>query len=87
MSQFDLSAGKPVVQLAERQLERPCKPLRWFHIALLLAPFVGLLWPPFYARSTPEIFGIPFFYTYQFAWVFVSAALTGLVYRSIRGKR
>jgi hypothetical protein len=58
--------------------------LRWYHVLLLLLPFVGLLWPPFYARWTPEIFGMPFFYAYQFAWVLISSALTGLVYRSTR---
>ena len=59
------------------------KPLRWGHYCILAIPFVGLLWPPFYARWTPEIFGIPFFYAYQFAWIPVSAALTALVYRDI----
>jgi hypothetical protein len=48
---------------------------------LLLLPFAGLLWVPLYARQTPELFGFPFFYWYQFVWVIVSAALTGLVYR------
>jgi len=50
----------------------------WY--ALLLIPFVALLWLPFYARRTPELFGFPFFYWYQFAWVFGGAAITGLVY-------
>jgi len=36
---------------------------------LLLAPFVGLLWVPFYNRATPKLFGFPFFYWYQFLWV------------------
>ncbi len=50
----------------------------WY--ALLLIPFVALLWLPFYARRTPALFGFPFFYWYQFAWVFLGAAITGLVY-------
>jgi hypothetical protein len=50
----------------------------WY--ALLLIPFVGLLWLPFYARRTPELFGFPFFYWYQFLWVFIGAGITGLVY-------
>ena len=51
---------------------------------LLLAPFVGLLFPGWYAKSDPELFGFPFFYWYQFVWVFVAALLTGFVYRATR---
>lgn len=58
--------------------------LRWFHLVMLGLPFIGLLWVPLYAHATPEIFGIPFFYTYQFAWILISASLTGLVYRGVR---
>ena len=47
---------------------------------LLLLPFVGLLFPAIYARATPALFGFPFFYWYQFAWVFVTAVITALVY-------
>jgi len=47
---------------------------------LLLLPFVALLWPPFYAKATPRLGGFPFFYWYQFLWVLLGAALTGLVY-------
>ena len=51
---------------------------------LLLLPFAGLCFPALYARATPALFGFPFFYWYQFAWVFLSAALMGLVYRKLR---
>ena len=51
---------------------------------LLLPPFVGLLWVPFYARATPRLFGFPFFYWYQFAWVIVTALLTWIVFRIVR---
>ena len=47
---------------------------------LLLLPAIGLLCPAVYARQTPELFGFPFFYWYQFAWVFLTAAITGIVY-------
>ena len=47
---------------------------------LLALPAMGLLFPVLYARSTPTLFGFPFFYWYQFAWVFVTAAITALVY-------
>lgn len=50
----------------------------WY--VLLLPPFIGLLWVPWYAKSGPKLWGFPFFYWYQFAWVIVGAALTALVY-------
>ena len=34
---------------------------------LLLLPFIGLLWVPFYNDELPAVFGFPFFYWYQFA--------------------
>jgi hypothetical protein len=52
---------------------------RW--LLLLLLPFVGLLYPPIYARLEPDLWGIPFFVWYQFLWVFISVAITSLVYR------
>ena len=50
---------------------------------LLLVPYVGLLWVPFYNFKTPELFGFPFFYWYQLAWVPVTSLLIFIVYRSI----
>jgi hypothetical protein len=49
---------------------------------LLLLPFVGLLWVPFYNFGDPSLFGFPFFYWYQFAWVPITSILIWLVYRS-----
>jgi len=31
---------------------------------LLLLPFIGLLWVPFYNSASPSLFGFPFFYWY-----------------------
>ncbi len=39
---------------------------------LLLLPFIGLCFPQIYAKATPALFGFPFFYWYQFAWVILS---------------
>jgi hypothetical protein len=47
---------------------------------LLLLPFIGVLWVPFYNSIEPMWDGIPFFYWYQFLWIFISAALTAVVY-------
>ena len=50
--------------------------------ALLLVPFIGLLWVPFYNFREPELFGFPFFYWYQLLWVPITAFLTWIVWRS-----
>ncbi|MDB5849962.1 MAG: hypothetical protein JWP29_3714 [Rhodoferax sp.] len=47
---------------------------------LLLLPFVGLLWLPFYNGLLPSLFGFPFFYWYQLMWVPITALLIGVVY-------
>jgi Protein of unknown function (DUF3311) len=48
----------------------------------LLLPFVGLLWVPFYNFQEPALFGFPFFYWYQLAWVPICSLLIWIVYRS-----
>ena len=50
---------------------------------LLLLPYAGLLWVPFYNRAGPDLLGFPFFYWYQFAWVPVTSLIIYLVYRSV----
>jgi FtsH-binding integral membrane protein len=47
---------------------------------LLLAPFVAVLWVPFYNSIEPAWMGIPFFYWYQFLWVVISSVITLVVY-------
>jgi uncharacterized protein DUF3311 len=54
----------------------------WY--ALLLLPFLALLYPPLYAHEDPRVFGVPFFYWYQFAWLLITAAITTTVYRRTR---
>jgi hypothetical protein len=46
-----------------------------------LVPFIGLIWVPFFNKVEPSFFGLPFFYWYQFLWVFLTPALTYIVYR------
>ncbi|WP_345351837.1 DUF3311 domain-containing protein [Rhodococcus olei] len=50
---------------------------------LLLIPVVAILWVPLYARTGPELGGFPFFYWYQFAWVFLCAAATFGAYKIV----
>jgi Protein of unknown function (DUF3311) len=51
---------------------------------ILVLPFIALLVPAFYAHAEPALFGFPFFYWYQFAWLVATSALTALVYRLTR---
>lgn len=50
---------------------------------LLVLPYLGLLFPQFYARATPAFFGFPFFYWYQLLWVILASALIAIVYRKL----
>ena len=56
------------------------KPRNRAWLWLLLVPFVALFWVPFFNVLEPRLFGIPFFYWYQFLWVFLTPALTYFVY-------
>ena len=47
---------------------------------LLLLQFIPALWVPFYNSFEPTFAGIPFFYWFQLALVFASAAVTAVVY-------
>ena len=47
---------------------------------LLVPPFVGVLWVPFYNSIEPKLGGVPFFYWYQFLWILIGAGLTAVVY-------
>jgi hypothetical protein len=55
---------------------------RW--VLLLILPYLGLCFPRIYARSLPVLWGFPFFYWYQFAWVIAASALMGIVYYKLK---
>jgi hypothetical protein len=55
------------------------KPRRWW-LLLLTLPYLGLCFPQMYACASPALWGFPFFYWYQFAWVVVSSILMAIVY-------
>lgn len=56
------------------------KRIVWY--LLLLGVITLALWAPLYNRLEPTLWGIPFFYWFQFVLVIVAAVLTGLAYRS-----
>ena len=47
---------------------------------LLILPALALMLPWTYARATPTLFGFPFFYWYQMAWIVLTSVITGIVY-------
>jgi hypothetical protein len=49
-------------------------------IVIFLALFAVTLWVPLYNRVEPTLFGVPFFYWFQFAWIIVAAIVTGVAY-------
>jgi uncharacterized protein DUF3311 len=53
---------------------------------LLAVPLLLLVYPGLYTRMTPELFGFPFFYWFQFAVAIATALLTGVVYLVTHGR-
>jgi hypothetical protein len=77
--------GQPIIGgMAEGEATRRNRRRHWNW--LLLVPLLLLVFPGMYARSTPELFGFPFFYWYQFAVVIATALLTGAVYLLTRNR-
>jgi hypothetical protein len=54
---------------------------------LLAIPVIALSWVSTYARETPKLGGIPFFFWYQFMWVFICAAMTYAAHRLVLAAR
>lgn len=54
---------------------------------LVIAPFVALLWVGSYAKKGPELWGFPFFYWYQFLWVFIASVSTWAAHMLIKNAR
>ncbi|WP_262850042.1 DUF3311 domain-containing protein [Mumia quercus] len=50
---------------------------------LLAIPVIALLWVDSYARVDPKLGPWPFFFWYQFLWVFLTAGLTYTSYRIV----
>ena len=54
---------------------------------LLAIPVVALLWVSSYARDSPRLWGFPFFFWYQFLWVFLCSVFTYSAYVVVRKAR
>lgn len=49
---------------------------RW----LFVLPLIGIVVPPFYARSRPHLLGIPFVVSYQFLLVIAGLGMTAIAF-------
>ena len=54
---------------------------------LLLIPIVALMWVGSYNKDKPELWGFPFFFWYQFLWVFLCSAMTWTAYKLVLAAR
>ena len=52
----------------------------WY--VILFTPFFVAIWVPLYNRIEPSVFGIPFFYWFQFVLIIVAAIVTALAYKA-----
>jgi hypothetical protein len=66
-----------VTVMADKPVSRR-KRLVWY--VILFIPFFAAIWVPLYNRVEPSLWGIPFFYWFQFIWIVVAALVTGLAY-------
>jgi hypothetical protein len=56
----------------------------WY--ALLILPFAGALFPGLYNRVDPTLFGLPFFYWFQMAWVIVTSLVLAAIAYGTRAR-
>jgi hypothetical protein len=64
---------------------RPLSPGALIAAGVLLAiPLIALAIVPVYSKDTPRLWGFPFFYWYQFAWVLLASAFTWSAYLVVR---
>jgi hypothetical protein len=52
----------------------------WY--VILFIPFFAAIAVPLYNRVEPSVFGIPFFYWFQFMLIIVAAIVTALAYKA-----
>ena len=62
-------------------------PTKYAVAAILLIAIVVPLLVSTYDQKEPRLFGFPFFYWYQLAWVFIAAGLCGLSFWILKRER
>ena len=60
----------------------PSKLKRTVWYVILFIPFFTAICVPLFNRIEPSVFGIPFFYWFQFVLIVIAAAVTGLAYKA-----
>jgi hypothetical protein len=80
------TSGKPTVRVGQLCHVTP-NTARTVAAGCLIAPFVGLLWPPWYAAGGPKLAGMPFFYWYQLVWIPGSVLLMIVAFLLLRRRR
>jgi hypothetical protein len=75
------------MSLQDQPTRGPARPLPYVIAGILVVVAIVLpLAVPMYARATPALWGIPFFYWYQLLWVFIAAGLLAIAYLFVRGE-
>jgi hypothetical protein len=69
---------------SETSTTKPAGRWRRSILLLLVIPYIGTLWVSSYNSIAPEVWGIPFFYWYQFLWIAIGAIITIIVYATER---
>jgi hypothetical protein len=54
---------------------------------LLVIPIIALMWVGSYNQEDPKLWGFPFFFWYQFLWVFLCSAMTWTAYKLVLAAR
>jgi hypothetical protein len=74
---------------ARRQYDAPPanKGLLALAAVLVAAPIVALMLVGTYAKKDPVLWGFPFFFWYQFLWVFLCSAFTYAAYLVVQKAR
>lgn len=61
--------------------------IQWSWWNLLLALPLLMLLTPVYNKTEPRLFGLPLFYWFQFAFVFVGVGTVAIVYAATKHRR
>ena len=62
--------------------KKPSRTKRLVWYVLLFIPFFVAIWVPLYNRVEPSLYGIPFFYWFQFVWIVVAALVTAAAHKA-----
>jgi hypothetical protein len=81
-------SSEPVSPSTPPRSEPPLSPATMVTAGILLViPLAALALVPIYAKAGPHLWGFPFFYWYQFLWVFLASGFTYSAYLVIERAR